>query len=219
MILNVEALRCQIPYYLAAQDQRVLVKELNAITQGQSVNYFLDSSRDQFKTLMLQGDGWHGLQLFIFEIGKRRSVQGLVLSNSCDIDPANPRDMPARIIFSPLVKLATYEELLLRAGIDSKRVEAKLASVRAQQTTNMFFLPAGGPLTEDHVIRLDDLHSMPIAAHQRAADRAKRFTLSNTGFYMLVLKLSIHFCRLQERVNRLCAAGGGVTPDRRATGA
>jgi hypothetical protein len=70
----------------------------------------------------------------------------------------------------------------------------------------MFFLPAGGPMAEDHVIRLDDAHSMPVAAHIAAEHREKLFTLSNTGFYMLVLKLSVHFCRLHEKVNRKNAA-------------
>ena len=47
---------------------------------------------------------------------------------------------------------------------------------------------------------------MPVAAHVDASDREKLFTLSNTGFYMLVLELSVHFCRLQEKVNRKNAA-------------
>ncbi len=41
-----------------------------------------------------------------------------------------------------------------------------------------------------------------IAAHIAAEDREQLFTLSNTGFYMLVLKLSVYFCRLHEKVNR-----------------
>ena len=151
---------------------------------------------------MLQGDGWRGFQLFIFESGERRSVRGVVLSNSCDVDPENPRDVPARVIFAPLVKLSAYEALLAKSGIDAAKVQAKITSIRAQKTTNVFFLPASGTLAEDHVVRLDEAHSMPVAAHIGSADREKLFTLSNTGFYMLVLKLSVHFCRLQERVNR-----------------
>lgn len=151
---------------------------------------------------MLQGDGWRGFQLFMFESGDRRSVRGIVLSNSCDVDPSNPRDVPARVIFAPLVKLSAYEALLHGSGIDTARVDEKVASIKAQKTTNIFCLPAGGPLEEDCIVRLDDAHSMPVAAQVDAPDREKLFTLSNTGFYMLVLKLSVHFCRLQEKVNR-----------------
>ena len=47
---------------------------------------------------------------------------------------------------------------------------------------------------------LDDLHSMPIELHGQAAE--KLFTLSMAGFYLFVLKLSVHFCRLHENVDR-----------------
>ena len=151
---------------------------------------------------MLQGDGWTGFQLFLFNTGERRSVRGLVLSNSCDVDLANPRTVPSRIIFAPLVKLATYRNLLEASRIDRNRVEEKIKSIKAQRTTNVFYLPAGGPLEEDYIVRFDEVHSMPVAAHVDDGRRQKLFTLSNTGFYMLVLKLSVHFCRLQEHVNR-----------------
>ena len=203
MNLDVESLQQQIPYYLTSRDRQALVNELKAISQGGTADYFLGRTRDAFKSDMLQGDGWRGFQLFMFDTGDRRSVQGLVLSNSCDVDPNNRRDLPARVIFAPLVKLATYEALLGKRNIKQRKIGEKLAAIRAQKTSNLFFLPSGGPLVDDHIVRLDDAHSMPVAAHSTAMDREKLFTLSNTGFYMLVLKLSIHFCRLQEKVNRV----------------
>ena len=206
MNLDLESLQQQIPYYLTAKDRQVLVDELKAISKGEPADYFLSPYRDSFKADMLQGDGWRGFQLFKFDTGERRTVQGIVMSNSCDVEPRNARDVPARVMFAPLVKFAAYEVVLRASGIDTKKVDEKLASIRGQKTTNMFFLPAGGPLVEDHVVRLDDAHSMPFAAHASAQGREKLFTLTNTGFYMLVLKLSVHFCRLHEKVNRKSAA-------------
>lgn len=203
MNLDTENLQRQIPYYLTSKDRQALVNELRAISRGGTADYFLGQTRDTFKSDMLQGDGWRGFQLFMFDTGKRRSVRGLVISNSCDVDPNNRRDLPARVIFAPLVKLATYETLLGRRNIKQRKIDEKLAAIRAQKTSSLFFLPSGGPLADDHIVRLDDAHSMPVAAHSAATDREKLFTLSNTGFYMLVLKLSIHFCRLQEKVNRV----------------
>lgn len=203
MNLDVESLQRQIPYYLTSKDRQVLVNELKAISRGGTADYFLGQTRDAFKSDMLQGDGWRGFQLFMFDTGKRRSVQGLVISNSCDVDPNNRRDLPARVIFAPLVKLATYEALLGKRNIKQRKIDEKLAAIRAQKTSNLFFLPSGGPLADDHIVRFDDAHSMPVAAHSAVTDREKLFTLSNTGFYMLVLKQSIHFCRLQEKVNRV----------------
>lgn len=203
MNLDIESLQRQIPYYLTSEDRQILINELKAISRGETADYFLSQTRDAFKNDMLQGDGWRGFQLFMFDTGKRRSVQGLVISNSCDVDPNNRRDLPARVIFAPLVKLATYEAILGKRNIKQRKIDEKLAAIRAQKTSSLFFLPSGGPLTDDHIVRLDDAHSMPVAAHSAAMDREKLFTLNNTGFYMLVLKLSIHFCRLQEKVNRV----------------
>ena len=202
MDLDAESLQKQIPLYLTAEDQHSLIRDLKAIAGGAETNYFLSDYRNDFNEVMLQGDGWKGFQLFIFESGERRSIRGVVLSNSCDVDPKNPRELPARVIFAPLVKLAAYQAVLAQSGIDSARIEGKIAAIKAQKTTNVFYLPANGALTEDFVIRLDETHSMPVAAHLGSAEREKLFTLSNTGFYMLVLKLSVHFCRLQEKVNR-----------------
>lgn len=202
MDLDADNLQQQLPYYLTAADREVLIRELKAISQGGTADYLLSQNRDGFKNAMLQGDGWRGFQLFVFSTGERRSVQGIILSNSCDVDPGNRRDQPARVVFAPLVKLAAFEEVLLQSGIEQERVDEKLGAIRAQRTTNMFFLPAGGPLAEDHVVRLDDAHSMPADVHFAAEDREKMFTLSTTGFYMLVFKLSVHFCRLHENVHR-----------------
>ncbi len=129
-------------------------------------------------------------------------MRGLVLSNSCDVDPENPRDTPTRVIFAPLVKLSAYRKVLDESGIEATKVEEKIRSIKAQRTTNIFYLPAGGSLNEDYVVRFDEAHSMPIAIHSKTPNRQKLFTLSNTGFYMLVLKLSVHFCRLQEKISR-----------------
>ena len=103
------------------------------------------------KADILQGDEWRGFQLFKFDTGERRSVQGLVMSNSWNVEPGNARDIPARVIFVPLVNLAACGSALRASGTEAKRVDEKLAVVRAQKTTNIFFSPAGEPLAEDHL--------------------------------------------------------------------
>ena len=202
MNLDSESIQRHIPYYLVAEDRRLLIKELRAISSGGKAGYFLSARDNSFKQDMLQGDGWRGFELLQFYTGERRSVKGLVLSNSCDIDPDNPRDLPARVVFAPLVKLSAYQAQLARHRVTARRIEDKIAAVRAQRITNIFYLPAEGPLKEEYVAPLDHVYSMPLAAFAANSDKKKLFTLSNTGLYMLVFKLSAHFCRLQEKVNR-----------------
>jgi len=57
MELDAASLRKQIPFYLTAEDQQMLVRELKAVAGGGSANYLLNDYRDSFKDVMLQGDG------------------------------------------------------------------------------------------------------------------------------------------------------------------
>lgn len=202
MTLDAETLKDQIPRYLSTEDKRVLVEELNAISRGGEAEYVLSRANDAFADQMLQGDGWRGFVTFSYETGEKRSIPGLVLSNSCDVDPVNPRDLPTKVIFAPLARLDNYVEVLKESGIGTKRIEDKVAFIKAQRITSMFYVPAGAFLEHDYVIRLDEAQSMPVYVLTKNPKCEKLFTLSNTGFYMLVLKLSLHFCRLQEKVNR-----------------
>ena len=202
MELDPETLREQIPYYLTDESRRSLLKELKTLTQSTKANFFLADNHNVYEENMLQGDGWRGFELFLFDTGKRQSVKGIVISNSCDIDPANRREISTKITFAPLVKLSAFKRLLAQSNIKAESVEAKIGAIRSQKTSNIFFIPAGRQLEEDYIVRLDDIHSMPIECYQKHSERNRLFTLSMAGFYLFVLKLSYHFCRFHEAVIR-----------------
>ena len=202
MELDPETLREQIPSYLTDESQRSLLKELKKFTRSKKADVFLDDHHNVHKEKMLQGDGWRGFELFLFDTGERRSAKGIVISNSCDINPANRRESSTKITFAPLVRLSAFKRLLDQSNIKAESVEAKIEAIRSQKISNIFFIPAGGPLEEDYLVRLDDIYSMPTECHQKHPDREKLFTLSMVGFYLFVLKLSVHFCRFHEAVIR-----------------
>lgn len=208
MNFTIESLKEQIPFYLTSEDKDILVREINSIANGsaKNVDFSLPTSRDDFSNDILQGDGWKGFILYNFDTGDKKNVKGMVLSNSCDVDPANKRDTPSRIIFSPLVKLDAFRKMLVNSGIDEDVIDSKIKSIKSQKTTSIFYIPLGGGAENEYIIRFDDAYSMPVEALHRNDGENKVFTLNNTGFYMLLLKLSIHFCRFQEKINRGSAA-------------
>ena len=150
---------------------------------------------------MLQGDGWSSIEIVRFEDGQRAKIRGILLSNSCDIDPTNRRDFPPRIIFAPLVNLAAYERQL-KTQMSANVVEDKIDAIRSQTVSSIFYLPAGGNLHSEHIAILDDLHTIPLSTFEVEAGREKLFTLGQMGFYLFLMKLSIHFCRFQESIVR-----------------
>ncbi len=202
MDFDLEALRRQIPYYLTEESRQGFIRELESLIGSGGNNIFLSDHHHDFKDCLLQGDGWRGFDLLLFETGEKQSVKGIVISNSCDIYPDNPRDIPTRVIFAPLVRLSAFRTLLVQGGIETEQVENKIQSMKAQKTSNIFFIAAGGKLEEDYIVRLDEIHSMPVACHQENPQRERIFTLNMAGFYLFVFKLSIHFCRLQEAIVR-----------------
>ncbi len=201
MTFDADALRQQIPYYLtAAPAQKVLLDELKKLIEGAENGYFIPTGNDGYTAEMLQGDGWRGFQVFSFKSGSVSPARGIVLSNSCDVSRDNARVVPPRVIFAPIVKLSKVVERFKAHGLDETRIASRLTDIKAQRITNIFYLPMDGVLDEDHVALLDDVHSMPVEIHHQNAE--KLFTLSMAGFYLFVFKLSVHFCRLHENVER-----------------
>jgi hypothetical protein len=195
-MITVDEIRDHIPKYLAPEKQRELVQQLNKF---ETQNYYTILFPDE----MLQGDGWSRIEIVRFRDGARDKIKGIVLSNSCDIDPANIRDFPPRIVFAPLVRLSDYIEALRRQGtLNDDQINTKIDSIRRQLVSSLFFLPSGAGLEAEHIAILDDLHNIPLNIYREESTKSKLFTLSQMGFYLFLLKISIHFCRFQEGISR-----------------
>ena len=196
MEITPDTIRDYLPYYLTERAKVGIVNELGKFHLGQMQYYLFN----RFQQEMLQGDGWRRLQLRNLITGEKIFVNGVVLSNSCDVAPENPRDFPVKIIFAPLIPLAGYKATLQAAGIPDRNIEDKIAAILRQEVTNLFYLPEGGGLDGEYIVALDDVHTMPAAVYEEERTGGKIFTLSQAGFYLFILKLSIHFCRFHENI-------------------
>ncbi len=196
MSITAENIKEHIPYYLTQPAKDGLIKSLRDFPE--KMNYYTLIHKDD----VLQGDGWNSLDILNFETAERKSIKGIILSNSCDISMENQRDLPIRIVFAPIIPLSLYEHLLINSGVEHDRVSAKINSIKEQKVTSLFYLPKGGNLESDHIAVLDDLHTLPANHFYLKSERKKQFTLSQAGFYLFLLKLSIHFCRFHENVLR-----------------
>ena len=194
--MDLQLIKDQIPYYLTQQAAEGLIRELE--NYSEKTDFYTSRFPDDF----LQGDGWKGFQVFDFHLNQGRLVRGIVISNSCDIDPANPRDIPSKVSFVPIFKLKNLQAIFEKSGMDAQTLDSKIRSIREQRNTSFFFLPCQGVVEDDYVAWLSDIHSMPMQAFLEGATRSKLFSLNLTGFYLFLLKLSIHFCRFHENLDR-----------------
>lgn len=195
MNLTQDAIRDQIPYYLTQEAKENLIKALNSFP---SIDYYINLYNND----VLQGDGWTSLELYNFESGEKKAVKGIILSNSCDISQGNKRAVPAKIIFAPIIRLRKYIEILEKSGLDQKAINGKISAIKNQHVTTMFYLPKNNELGDDFVALLDDVHTVPLNNFLEHLSREKVFTLSQAGFYLFLMKLSVHFCRFHENLDR-----------------
>lgn len=196
MQITTESIKEQIPYYLTQEAKDNLIKALERFPR--QIDYYLDRYWEE----LLQGDGWTSVEVIRFDDGDRKFVRAILLSNSCDIAAENKRDLPAKLTFATIIKLNRYLDLLKSAGLDYQQIESKITAIKEQRVTSLFYLPKGANLDDEYVALLDDLHTVPFNAFRLKADRQKLFTLDQVGFYLFLLKLSVHFCRFHEEVPR-----------------
>lgn len=191
---SLEELAVFLPQYLTSIEKDALFSELKKIP----ADFIFYDSTNQFANDFLQGDGWKGFTAINFHTRESRNVSGVIISNSCDIDPANEEDHPRNVLFAPIIELADYQSLLI--ANNSPDIERKLALIRSQRITDIFYLPANGQSGESMIL-LDDIHLHPLD-HFVLQAKSKLFTMTMTAFYVFVIKLSIHFHRVKENVRR-----------------
>lgn len=201
MSFDFESFKSLIPYYLVEDPKKkAFVEELRKLAEGAKSGYIVDTDNDKDLSTMLQGDGWNQLQLYSFSRKSEFRIRGIILSNSCDVSTENARALPPRVTFAPLIKLSKVKKRFEDRGLAREQIDSKIISIRSQHTTNIFYLPPEGPLDEEYIALMDDVHSIPLEDCLQSS--SKFFTLSMAAFYLFIFKVSIHFCRVHENWER-----------------
>lgn len=185
------------PPYLTAGDQRELFSELQRFPDSRNF-YWVPRDTDP-----LQGDAYPGFT-FLFVNGDgvlSRQAKGVIVSNSCDISVANEPDRSRRLLYAPLLSLKRYLGRLNDLGKSEQQVSDLATTIREQRVSHLFFLPAYGDVLPECIVPLDSIQSEEL---QRFYDqpRDRLFSLSQYGWWIFLVKLSIHFVRMQEGVRR-----------------
>lgn len=155
----------------------------------------------------LQGDVYDAVNCIVRTSGGEvgiRPQRVMLVSNSCDASPENPRRIPIDLTVAPLLRLSRYREMLVAHGISDQAATDTVNAIKRQQKTDLLFVPAGAGLEEDMVALLDKVQSLP-AADFMAGGPPRLAVLTQRGFWVLLVKLSMHFLRPHEGVARSVA--------------
>jgi len=191
-----EQVKLFLPKYLTPAESRELFEDLKRFPQNKNFYLMGDSPEE-----LLQGDGWKGFVAIDFHQLEKRTVSGVILSNSCDIDVRNARTREMKVLFAPLIRLSKYEQLLTESGKARYQVDSILSSIRQQTVTYIFYFPSISGVMDEGIIVLDDIHAHPLGDFL-GCSRTRLFTLNQYAFYIFLIKLSIHFSRFQENISR-----------------
>lgn len=196
-----EDIKKYLPQYLSDTELNHLKEEL--------ANFPTDGTKDTVYTralagadFLLQGDGIGKVNYLSFPNSEIRQVNAILLSNTCDMSIENKRMNPCRIMYAPIINFEKYAERL-RKDFSEQRVNNHLKDIKAQLISQILYLPKGGKMANDGIVFFDRAISVPLTEnHVQEMCNNKLFTLSNFGLYLFLFKMSVHFTRIQERIDR-----------------
>lgn len=196
-----DEIRIYLPKYLSAENYDTLIRELEDFPDNIDQRMYTSIADEN---LLCQGDVIKDMpyaEIDHLEMGVKNK-DCIVLSNTCDIDPNNKRFFNSHIMYAPLIELAKYKKVLLDHGVSEQQITGHINSIKEQRVSQILYLPESQSFNES-IVFLDKVINIDHRYIDRLTLKDRRLvSLSDYGFYMLLFKISVHFCRLQENVVR-----------------
>ncbi|MFK5975693.1 MAG: hypothetical protein QM493_04200 [Sulfurovum sp.] len=200
--MNLDDISKYLPKYLSDKNQRELFQQLKDFPD----NYHkIFATITNFDNGIIQSDVVENIPFIQLPNTEIKKAKVLVLSNSCDIEPDNKRHIPPSVSYIPIISLKKLEVLLNTHNKSQEQILNIINDIKKQKITSMFYLPKGVNLDEECVALFDK------TSHCKRDDffhlaqennRKKLISFGNYGFYIFLIKLSIHFTRIHEGIDR-----------------
>lgn len=200
--MKLDDLKVYLPRFLSAESQRGLYEGLKGFPENMDKRIYTNFLENE--KVVFQGDGLKDLLVINLPNPEIRPSPGMILSNTCDIDTDNRRNFPANVVYTPVFNLSKYKTMISsRWGKTDEQIEQHIHSIKRQEITQIFYLPAYSDRLGESFVFLDRLNNISVKEIDRQNLKHQRlFTLSDYGAYLFLLKLSIHFTRIQDEVER-----------------
>jgi hypothetical protein len=190
-----------LPKYLSQEATEKLFQDLKDFPENIHKRLYgniLENESDIF-----QGDGITNLPIINLPDETVRNGKVMILSNTCDINSDNERLLFPRIVYCPILKLSNFVEMLKKRQVASERITQVVNTIKKQEVSSIFYLPQGGNLEEEYIAILENVNNCDVRVVKlEEVSKRRLFSLSNYGFYLFLFKLSIHFTRIREAVER-----------------
>ena len=200
-MMSDEEIKKYLPQYLSAESYDLLLMELKNFPTNIDSRFYTSYI---CTNIIYQGDGLDNMPIVNIsnpDLGKKE-IPCIVLSNTCDISPDNSRYFSSAIMYAPIISLEKYINTVIKKGISSDKIQNHLDQIKKQRFTQILYLPESANFPES-IVFLDRIFNVDSKCLEENKIKERRiFSLSNYGFYMFLFKLSVHFSRIQEKVDR-----------------
>ena len=200
-MIPIEDVQRYLPKYLSAENYKTLLNELNNFPNNLDKRMY---AKGPGENVIYQGDGIKSFPFVDLQhIDKgTKIINGIVISNTCDIELTNIRLYTPSILYAPICSLDNYINMLESNKVNKNKIDNQIKDIRNQKITSIFFLPENGTISDSIVFldRISHIDNNYIDRNQLSEQRL--FSLSDYGFYLFLFKLSVHFSRIQEHINR-----------------
>ncbi|MEK7256088.1 MAG: hypothetical protein AAB316_15160 [Bacteroidota bacterium] len=132
-------------------------------------------------------------------------LNAIILSNTCDLDLSNQRNITKEVVLAPLTEFRRYKQKLeMRIG-SGEKLKSLEDGIKAQVYSSLLYLPPAPGTTDDFVCHLDKAFWFPteeLNSYLPDLSQTRISSLDYFGYYLFLVKLSYHFCRLPEEKQR-----------------
>jgi hypothetical protein len=135
-------------------------------------------------------------------IFQRTFTDAIIISNTCDLDLSNLRKAHKQVVLAPLLEL---EEYINELAIFDVNIEETLQKIRTQSTSNILYLPPNLSNGKEYICHFDKAFWFPteeLNSYSTDIGITRIASLDYFGYYLFLVKLSYHFCRLPEEKQR-----------------
>ena len=203
-----DEIKIYLPKFLSDDSDKKLFEGLKKFPDNIDSRLYTNYLEDA--KIVYQGDGLRDMLVVNLPDRTINEAPSIVISNTCDIHLENTRNFSSQVVYAPIFNLEKYRTVLIKKSSKTdEQINAHIDAIRKQEITQIFYLPPLVGKIDESLVFLDRVYNYPNKLVDRENLKTRRlFTLSDYGAYLFVLKLSIHFTRIQDKVER-----SGIKPE------
>lgn len=201
-----------LPSYLVREDKARLkdaLKQFSPDRNGNGIDYN-NFYKNYGHLYFMQSDLIKEIRMSVWNDDISNYEKGysdaIIISNTCDISNDNKHELNKKqCLFAPVIDFNEYISDLTNSGYPKEKLQQFISSVKTQLITNLFYLPFFHKENKEYVVLLDNVFWFPTEELNSYIENIKenRITsLGQFGYYLFILKLSYHICRLPEQCDR-----------------